>query len=130
MGVEGGTRMFMACIDPAAARLSPARGPAAAKGEMSTDWTGKVRKSSAWMSPETRSARLQVGRSRRRRSWLLSSFSCRGSIPDLAPGTCQGPGVSTRPSTAPALSSTTQGSTARDGFLFLDSGGHGLHYGP
>ena len=63
--------MFIACKPPEAARLSPARGPAAANGDSGTGWPHHRKKTRRCRTTAPRNAFRQSARSATRRSTLL-----------------------------------------------------------
>ena len=71
MGLGGGTRMVMACIPPRAARLSPARGPAAANGDTSSASPHHSKKTRRCTITAPANPFRQSARSALRRSALL-----------------------------------------------------------
>ncbi len=73
MGTDGGVRTLIACSEPLAARLSPARGPAAAKGESGMTVPRHPQKISKWTSNDSHSPVRQMRRSWRLRSLALKS---------------------------------------------------------
>jgi hypothetical protein len=71
MGLEGATLRFMAWREPSAARESPARGPAAAKGEIKTGSISQKENRKRCTTAEIRRETLRIFRSRARRSSAL-----------------------------------------------------------
>ena len=78
MGRGGGTRIFRACMPPDAARLSPARGPAAANGDSGSGSPHHRKKTRRWTIAAVRKPFRQSARSATRRSALVRPW--KGSV--------------------------------------------------